>query len=312
MKNPRVTTIYLLTLAASLGWFSFASAEDTKNSDASRAQVRSQAQPNIEQQRQEQQQQADKSLDRDAMAAIEETQNALKAIDANKPDDARSAIERATGKISILTARKPATGLLPVDASVQVIDTAPLDIKEIRRIGKAAENATDDKDYPAARALLQGLISEIRLRTYNLPLASYPLALREAARLMDEKKPEEAKATLLTALHTLVVIDRVTPLPLLTAQVAISQAQEQRDKDKSQAESLLAVAKHELACAKELGYAGKDPEYVALNQAVEDVQKQLKSGNDVTSAFARLKDGVASFFKRQSDSSKGTESARTE
>ncbi|MGC2402164.1 MAG: YfdX family protein, partial [Acidobacteriaceae bacterium] len=65
--------------------------------------------------------------------------------------------------------------------------------------------------------LLYGLTSEIRVRTYNLPLATYPLALTEAARLLDQQKNQDANTVLLTALNTLAIIDRVTPLPLVLA-----------------------------------------------------------------------------------------------
>jgi len=40
--------------------------------------------------------------------------------------------------------------------------------------------------------LLYSLESEIRARTYNLPLATYPLALQEAARLLDQGKNDDA------------------------------------------------------------------------------------------------------------------------
>ncbi|WP_437276786.1 hypothetical protein WME90_36865 [Sorangium sp. So ce375] len=43
--------------------------------------------------------------DQEAVAAIAETRNALKAIAEDKRDDAVAALERATGKVSILLAR---------------------------------------------------------------------------------------------------------------------------------------------------------------------------------------------------------------
>jgi len=58
--------------------------------------------------------------------------------------------------------------------------------------------------------------SNIRVRTYNLALATYPTALKEAARLLDQKNTKEASDVLLTALNTLMVVDNVTPLPLVS------------------------------------------------------------------------------------------------
>jgi hypothetical protein len=272
-------------------------------------QAQAQARPEIEKQRQGAQQQAQQSLDKDAIEAIKETQNALKAIADGKKDDALAAIERATGKINVLTARSPATALLPVSAEVDIIDTAPTDRAQIRRIAKAADDAIDVRDYPAARVLLAELTSEIRVRTYNLPLVSYPVALREAARLIDQNKMDEARVVLETALNTLAVVDRGIPIPLAVAQAAIDEAQQLRDKDKDNAQKLLTVARTELERARELGYAGKDPEYQALNQAISDVEKQLKGGQDSGGTFSRLKDRLASFFKRQSSTEKNSQVA---
>jgi hypothetical protein len=275
----------------------------------SRAQRQAQTSPELERQRQRVEQQAQRTLDKDAIAAIAETQNAIKAIAAGKRDEALAAIERATGKINVLTARNPAAGLIPVEVDVEVIDTAPLDVGAIRALASAAEQAVEARDFPGARVVLQGLISEIRVRTYNLPLATYPIAMRDAARLLDQNKPADAQMLLQAALSTLAVIDQVTPLPLATAQTAITQAQEKRDQDKEGAKRLLAVAKQELSRAKELGYAGKDPEYAALDKAIGDIERQLDGNQDTGSAFARLKEKVTSFFRRLTEDEKTTQVA---
>jgi len=134
----------------------------------------------------EAQQQAEKQLDQDAIAAIHETHNALKAIEENKIDEARSAIERATGKIDILLARNQAAALVPVRAEVVIIDAAPRDMNAIRKLKSTVDASVADENYPAARVLLQRLASEIRVRTYNLPLGTYPAALKTAARFLDQ------------------------------------------------------------------------------------------------------------------------------
>ncbi|WP_437284730.1 YfdX family protein [Sorangium sp. So ce406] len=258
--------------------------------------------PEVEKQRKEAEQQGEKTLDKEAIAAITETRNALKATAEDKRDEAAAALERATGKVSVLLARNPAAALIPVQLEVDIIDVAPVDIQAIKEIAKAAERAVEDKNYPVARVVLFGLTSEIRTRVYNLPLATYPAALGEAARLLEQKKTKEAGVVLQTALNTLAVIDRVRPLPIVAAQAAISEAQALREKDRDGAQRLLATARHELERAKELGYAGNDPEYAALHKDMSDIEAQLKNKEDATSAFAKLKDRIAAFFKRQSES----------
>jgi YfdX protein len=263
-----------------------------------RRHAEQQTRPNLERQRQSAEQQAQSSLDTDAVAAIAETRNALAAIAANQPSEALSAIERATGKVNVLLARNPAAAIIPVSYEVEIVDTAPDDIKEIQNISRAAEAAFSAKDYPAARVLLDSLTSEIRTRTYNLPLARYPVALTEAAHLLDQQKTQEAGAVLLTALNTLVIVDRIIPLPLVAAQEAVDAAQSIKDKDKDAASMLLDMAKLELQKGRELGYyTASDPQFTALNQAISDLQTQLKGGRDTTSVFSALKEKLAAFFK---------------
>jgi hypothetical protein len=257
-------------------------------------------QPDIEKQRKEAEQQAHQSLNQDAVAALQLTQQAVNDIGSNKKDAAMATIEKATGKINILVARNPADALIPVDAEVDAIDTAPHDIGAIRDLAKDASLAVDQKNFPAARVILYSLMSEIRVRIYNIPLATYPAALKSAARLLDQNKTQEAQTALTTALDTLVVVDRVSPIPLILARAAVSAAQAERDKDKTAAQTLLEAAKKELDRSKELGYAGNDPVYGLLNNDISNLEKQLKGDNDTNSVFASLREKLNSFLKQQS------------
>jgi hypothetical protein len=275
------------------------------NVETQRRQAEQQARPEVEQQRKEAQQEAEKTLDKEAIEAIEQTQKAVNAIAADKTDEALAAIEQATGKINILLARNPATALIPANVEVDVIDTAPHDIQAIHDLAKDASRAVDDKNFPTARALLYALMSEIRVRTYNLPLATYPEALKQAARLLDQRATKDANTVLLTALNTLVVVDRVTPLPLLLAREAINQAQAKSKQDKNAAQTLLETAKKEVERSRELGYTGKDQEYVALNNEISNLEKQIKGNEDATAVFSRLKDKLSAFLKRQSERKHG-------
>jgi hypothetical protein len=238
-----------------------------------------------------------------------ETNNAVKAIEAGRNDEALAALERATGKIDILVARNPAAALIPAAAQVDVIDTAPKDLEMIQHLAGAVADAVDEKDFPAARVVLHGLMSEIRARTFNLPLATYPIAMREAVRLLDAQKAAEAKAVLKSALNTLVIVERVVPLPVAIAQSAINEAQALRDSNKERAQQFLAVARTELDRAKELGYAGEDEEYAQLSDAIANIESQLKGGEDTESTFSKLKEKIAAFFSRQSETAKSSDTS---
>jgi hypothetical protein len=79
-----------------------------------RQNAEKQTRPEVEKERQNSQEQANQALDQDAIAAINQTQNAIKAISQNKKTDALAAIEAATGKIDILLARNAKAALIPV------------------------------------------------------------------------------------------------------------------------------------------------------------------------------------------------------
>jgi YfdX protein len=270
------------------------------NLDTQRQQAEQQARPGVEKERKKAEDEAGRNLDQDAMAAISETQKAIDAIASNKSDQALAAIERATGKINVLLARSPATAIIPVSVNVDIIDAAPHDVKLIKDLGQHASTAVAAKDYPAARVLLAALTSEIRVRTYNLPLATYPEALKAAARLLDQKKQQDASDVLLTALNTLLVVDRVTPLPLVIAREAINSAKAQSQNDKQVAQTLVQTAKNEVERAKKLGYAPQAPEYEDLRADISNLEKQLKGNSDAGSLFAKLEDKLSAFMKRQS------------
>jgi hypothetical protein len=265
-----------------------------------RNRAEQQARPDLEKWRNEAEQQALKTLDKDAIAVIEQTVQAIDSIAAGKTADALKSIEEATGKVNIVLARNPGLALIPVSVEALIIDTAPRDIDDIKKLADAADAAILVDDFPTARALLGALRSEVRVRTYNLPLGIYPTALQDAARLLD-KDSQAASVALLAALNTLVTVDQVTPLPLLVAQEAISQAQASAQKDKNAAQKAVETAEFELNQAIVLGYAGQDPEYAALKDDISNLKKQLKGSEDSNSAFSKLKARLGAFLKRKSD-----------
>jgi hypothetical protein len=299
--KTKLIHLAVATFALCVGVAQLTGSQPQNNVDQKKQEAEKRARPQVEEQRQQAEKQAEANLDQEAIAAITETTNAVKAITENHIPEAISAIERATGKIDVLLARNPKNALIPVAIDVSLIDLAPLEIDVIKTRAKLAERATDDRELPTARVLLEGLTSEIRVRTTNLPLVTYPIALQTAARLLEEKKTDDASGVLLVALNTLAVTDQATPLPLLLTRAAIDVAQSLREKDKNAAQTHLATARYELERAKELGYAAKDPEYTALNKSIADLEKQVKGNGDTQPAFERLKERVATFFKRQSE-----------
>ena len=263
-------------------------------------QAEEQFRPQIEAERQKDQEEADQALDQDAVAAVEQTDDAIKSIAQNNKADAMAAIERATGKMNILLARNPASALIPVHSEVVVIDSAPTDVKAIDQIVQRATDAVKQRNLPAARILLASVVSELRIRTTSLPLGTYPAALQQAARLLDQGKNQDAGNVLLTAVNTLVTVDHVVPIPLLLAQSAIDAANSQRQ-DKQMALILLQTAKNEADLSRRLGYLGDESEYKALDQEIASAETAIKGKSDTSSVFAQLRDRISAFLKREKE-----------
>ncbi|AXC14542.1 hypothetical protein ACPOL_5292 [Acidisarcina polymorpha] len=271
------------------------------NLDQQRQSAEKQVRPEVEKERQSAKDQADQSLDQDAIAAIDQTRSAIDAIAANNKSDALAAIEAATGKINILLARNAAAALTPVASEVQVVDAAPVDEQAIQTLNRGLAAAVKAKDYPTARFILYSLTSEIRVRIYNLPLATYPTALKDAARLLDQGQNDQASEVLLTALNTLAIIERITPIPVVLGRAAIAAAQEQSQKDKNAAQTLLTTATNQLQRCQDLGYAADALEYAALKTDIAQLEKDLKGNGDTASLFSKLKDDLSPLFNRQSN-----------
>jgi hypothetical protein len=250
----------------------------------------------IEAERQEAERQARKILDDEAVVAIEETRKALRHIADSKTREAMQAIEWTQSKLDQLLARNPVSVFLPVDLKATVIDTAPRDSEQILEIAKDASLAFDQENFPDARILLHELMSEVRVRTYNLPLATYPEALKDAARLLQQGKSDEAASILSAAVNTLVALDEVIPIPLIVARDAINDAQAQLHSP-AEALRLLETARNELLRARQLGYASRAPEYAWLHEEISRLQKQLKNKEESGRSFAALKERLGAFLK---------------
>lgn len=269
-----------------------------------------QSQQEIEQERQKATNEAQSSLDRDAIAALEETRNAINAIDQENTQETIQALERATGKLDILLARYPELALVPVSTQITIIDLAPRDFDLIEPIRDEAKRAVNEEDFPTGRALLHNLVSEIRTSTVNLPLETYPDAIKEAARLLHQGRTDEARAVMQLALSTLVVTEQSRPIPLINALTELAAAmalaaqgqdqQNQNQQNQDQVLRLLEDARTQLKLARELGYARRDPEYKELDRAIKDIGRQIRAKEKTESPFAKLREKFSSFFNRVS------------
>ena len=229
----------------------------------------------------------------EAVEALQETRNALGLLAAGNADQAREALARATGKLEIALAADPQLALAPVEVRSIVHDVviAPVEVEAI--VG-TAEEALDQGRLQDARRLISGLASEHVVSVTNIPLATYPLALKQAATLVQAGRTGEAVATLETAIATLVVETTIIPLPLLRAETLLDEARPVAEKpQRSAAENdrlrrLLAAARRQIELARVLGYATRE-DVDALIEELTTIDRRTEGQGAGSGLFDRIK-----------------------
>jgi hypothetical protein len=229
----------------------------------------------------------------EAVSALVETQAAINAIDSDKIQEAIDALARATGKLEIILTREPNLALVPAANSVIAHDvlTAPEDVKAL---ADRIEDLIDKGRLQEARRLMEGLASEIVISTSNLPMGTYPDAIKRAAALLYEQKAEEAKRVLLNALNTIVVTEAIIPLPIVRAAASVEAAraiaakESRTQEDKQAIAAELQKAREQIELAQAFGYATKK-ELDDLLDAIKELERETSGGSAATRFFERIR-----------------------
>lgn len=242
-----------------------------------------------------------KEIISEAVSTLRETQNALKSLDEGKNAEALSAIEKATGKLEIILAREPELALAPIDVKVSRLNLYA-SIDEVKKAKKEAERLLKDGRVQDARGILRDLGYETVISTSSLPLAGYPEALKKAASLIDDGKPDKAKEVLQTALNTLVVTDYVIPIPVVKAKVSLEEAEKLAKKESRSGDentklsSLLNEADKTITFAEELGY-GKRKDFADFHKEISEIRKKTSEGKSGDGFFEKIKGYIGSMTK---------------
>lgn len=270
--------------------------EDKKPVDSNRVQN------GAEKSTQDQMAEKRQKVNQEALSAIRETQNALKAFDEGKDKEALSALERATGKLELILVREPKLSLAPAGAWVSSQRTHA-DINKITELRMQAARLLNEGRVQEARHLLQNLASETVINVSNIPLITYPTAIKEAVRFADQGKIEDAKQILQTALNTLVITQTIVPLPVVEAEQLLKQAEvlsEQKDPPPDSAiqmANFLKKARTELELAQALGYGTKS-DFKSLYQELSDIGKKTEAGKPRNNIFSKIKITISDLIKK--------------
>jgi AraC-like DNA-binding protein len=257
--------------------------------------------PKVDRHAQDQAEVKRKTLMADATNAIRETQNALKQLDDGKKKPAIEALERATGKLEIILARDPSLTLAPTDVHVSTVDMQG-GVDAVKKLAKQADDLIRDGRLQEARRLLAYAASETVVSVTNIPLATYPQALKGAAKLIDEDKTKEAKHILQTALDTQVVTETIIPLPVhnagesLTAAETLAEKNNRSKDENARLKASLDRARSQLELAQALGY-GTQSDFKVLYQQLTDIENKTADNKFGTGLFAKIKTSLSELLK---------------
>jgi len=256
---------------------------------------------NVEEELSEKQREVRRKLVEEAFGAVDETRNALKALENENADKALEALEKVIGKLELILARENSLSLIPVDANVETVYLTPdlaSDIDRIREIKSEAQDLMRKGYLPSARRLLEMLSNEIRINTVYLPIETYPEAIKEAVRLIDENKIDEARQAISGVLATLVVTEQSIPIPLLNTQVLLEKAsdiineyknpEDIKEEKKEEILTALKDARDQLRLAEELGYGRRSREFQELVKDIEEIEEKVQKNKEAKGLFGKL------------------------
>ncbi len=242
---------------------------------------------------------------REAISILQETQKVIGLLAENKNKEAEAQLAGIIGKLEVLLVQHPELSLIPVNSTVEVRDVVA-DVETVDQILKDVRNAIDKGYYQQAKWMLNDLSSEMIVKTAYLPMATYPGAMKSAAKLLAEEKNQEAAAILVKALTTLVVKEDILPLPVLRAQQFVLEALAVMDNEKTFKENkevllaLLNAADYQLKLAETMGYGKKDKEYKNLTDAINELKTYVEKGKEKKTRkyLNRLSEQLKAFKER--------------
>lgn len=234
-----------------------------------------------------------KKITAEAVAAVVETEKALKLLGEKKTDEALASLERATGKLELILQRDPNLSFAPISVDVVTYDLMA-DLDTIKAVIKEAANYLEDGEIQKVRPLIANLASEIIFRTTSIPLATYPDAIKAIAPLIDAGKIDEAKVALQVALNTLIITEEAIPLPVIRAEnllmnaEALAENNERTEKDDETLKDLLDEAKNQLMMAEILGYGNKKA-FKPMYEQIKEIKKKATNGKGGKGWFDKIK-----------------------
>ncbi len=230
--------------------------------------------------------------------ALNATSLAMRNLQNKKVDEAKKQLEIATKKFDLALKNNPTLDIVPFDEQITVFENIS-SAKEISSVIKLAQELLSQYRLDETRIALAPLKDEIDIETVSIPMKIFPIATKKALEALNKGDSKGAILIMAKAYNTFLIEDAVIPLPLLKAQDLIIDASNLDKNKKEDAIKLLDGAKEELERANLLGYTTKhSPEYKALVDAIDNIEKEIKGKNVVEKLYDNLKKDFVSLVDK--------------
>jgi len=238
-----------------------------------------------------------------AKEAVMGTQQALLNLEKNDSANALTSLQEVSKKLEQIIANNPALVLVAADIEVDVIDFKGNAGVVEQKVKQAADLLNHGK-LQAGRMVIDELASEMDITTVNIPLKTFPAAIKDAIGKINVGKAQDVMPILDEALNSLVEETEIIPLPLLRAESLLLNASEleqksdlSKEKNREEVLKLVDAAKEKIKIAQLLGYGGKD-DYQLFYKVIDDIKTKIHTEKSaatwakIKQAFADLKNKV--------------------
>ena len=242
------------------------------------------------------------SIEREAAEIAADTQKAILALDKKDTKEAATILQGVSTKLDTLLTQNSEMGLVPADVEADVYDFDGTN-QQVSNVIDEAETLLRRGKLQAARQILAGMASEVRVTTTSIPLGSYPAAIKRIIPLIDSGNIDQAIVDLSNVLSSLVITTEVIPLPVLRAEELLTAAAELEHRDdlskevsREEIQKYIDAAKDKLELAQLLGY-GEKADYKMLYKEIDAIHKTLFSEHSAA-IWQKIKDDLAQFKDR--------------
>lgn len=251
----------------------------------------------FQKEKEKQQSKAQQKLVKEALTVFLKTEQALDFLEKGQTQQAEQVLKQILSELNSISQQYPTLNSVPIDASAQIFNLAN-DLKEIEKMRDQVKNLVDDGNFQLARRILNNMVNEIRVTFTNIPLKTYPTAIKKAMELIKQGQMSDAKQVLANALGSIELQEISIPLPVVSAQAMVALASESVDKDPQKAMDLLKDAQYQIQLAEALGYGNHDQEFKDILADIETIKGKIKKEENTAHLFTALKQRLQKFKER--------------